>query len=140
MGHSQSRKRSSREGEREEEEEEVKPWDTQPIPAPVSGPWGLYITRSDLAKLIAGFRPDSMDDKWVVESDVPDRNGNIAVHFYRSWTGNEQFWIEVAPEGHSGDGVAEVTEITWDRRFGQESAINLVTSVCIHVLGCEWEE
>lgn len=120
---------------------------TKPIEKPVSGQWGLRIKHADLIKIIAGFQPVEMEDKWVIRSDALDRQGNIVVHFYRSWTGHETFRIRVIPDNPKTDssgsiekGGAQIAEITWGRAFKEEDAKETVALICTHVLGCQGVE
>ncbi|EQB45954.1 hypothetical protein CGLO_15084 [Colletotrichum gloeosporioides Cg-14] len=132
-------------------------WDVHPISHPATAPWHLNLSESDTDKLINGYQPAAMEDRWMCRSDGPDEQGNIVVHVYRSWTGNEQFQMKVTASSLrgtalrgseakiSGQNDAEITEITWDTGSGdtqmsEEDAKSLATTICKRVLGCELEK
>lgn len=144
MGNSASKKTSRPDTSRDVSNTNVR---TKPIENPKSGRWGLRIKHADLIKIIAGFQPVEMEDKWVVRSDALDRQGDIIVHFYRSWTGHETFRIRIIPDNRKTDssgiiesGGAEIAEITWGRAFKEEDAKETVTLICTHTLGCKGVE
>ncbi|KAF4822963.1 hypothetical protein CGCTS75_v010470 [Colletotrichum tropicale] len=129
-------------------------WDVHPISHPATAAWDLSLSDRDTDKLLHGYQPAAMEDRWMCRSDGPDEQGNIVVHVYRSWTGNEQFQMKVTASSlqetalrgseakKSGENDAEITEITWDTGSGdtqmsEEDAKILATTICRRVLGCE---
>ncbi|KAL0769247.1 hypothetical protein CaCOL14_008555 [Colletotrichum acutatum] len=104
--------------------------DLHPIGNPATATWHLCISGTDAAKLLLGYQPTSMDDRWMSRSDGPDAQGTMVVHVYRSWTGHEQFQIRAStravsdgpgPADAAGEGAdvgADITEIMWDRGEG----------------------
>ncbi|RYO88117.1 hypothetical protein DL764_008768 [Monosporascus ibericus] len=116
---------------------------------PVTALWNLGVSRNDFDKLLQGFQPAVMEDRWMCRADAPDARGDIVVHVHRSWTGDEQLRIKVtapAPGGaasaHPNGRPATITDITWDKGNGsflatEEEAKDLATAVCRGVLGCE---
>ncbi|KFA81109.1 hypothetical protein S40288_10555 [Stachybotrys chartarum IBT 40288] len=42
-------------------------------------PWHLDISHSDLQKMIAGFRPRDMDDKWAAVTEGPSERGIFTI-------------------------------------------------------------
>lgn len=124
-------------------------WKTHAMKNPATAIWNLGISSSEAAKLLQGFQPAAMEDRWMCRADGPDVHGNIVVHIYRSWTGQEHFRIKAtAPvsdgtitEDRGGHG-AKITEITWEQGDGpiqatEEDAKNLAIAVCRGVLKCE---
>ncbi|KAI8289577.1 hypothetical protein K4K57_008714 [Colletotrichum sp. SAR 10_99] len=122
-------------------------WDVHPISHPATAPWHLNLSDTDTDKLLHGYQPAAMEDRWMCRSDGPDEQGNIVVHVYRSWTGNEQFQMKVTAPSlcgtarreseakKSGENDAEITEITWDTGSGdtqmsEEDAKSLATTIC----------
>ena len=79
----------------------------QPLQDPATAPWDVPLGRADLEKLIIGFCPQEMEHKWLCCSDDPDGQGNIVVHMYRSWTGQEQFTLQVAVSRAGGEDQEE---------------------------------
>lgn len=62
-----------------------------------------------------------MEDRWLFQSEGTMTDNNLVVHIYRSWTGDEQFQLQVK----AATGVQEqtndaqpmggkITEITWN--------------------------
>ncbi|PHH63465.1 hypothetical protein CDD81_5844 [Ophiocordyceps australis] len=105
-----------------------------PIQAPATAPWTLSLPPTDLTKLINGFRPASMDDKWLCFSRDANAQDTILVSLCRSWTSREFVVLRV----NTGGG-GQVREITWETEFGcsEGEAKNLAVGVCRGVLGCE---
>jgi len=107
---------------------------------PVTAAWGVRMTRADLEKLKVGFQPMDMEDRWMCSADEPDQQGNIVVHWCRSWTGSKEIDLHV---NRLEDGGAEIVEITWDKKSGgiqvsEAQAKELATQLSRGLLGCEW--
>ena len=123
-------------------------WKTKPFLAPVTTPWALPVPRAVLSRLLLGFRPQAMEDKWFVAATGPDPRGNVVLYLHRSWTGHAmaEVRIKVPQEGGQGGGAApledgaRVTKLIWEsskeRYSGQtaEGAKVMVRSVCEWVL------
>ncbi|KAH8767233.1 hypothetical protein F5883DRAFT_521859 [Diaporthe sp. PMI_573] len=114
-----------------------------------TAPWNLGISRSDVEKLLRGFKPAAMEDRWMCRAGAPDARGDFVVHVHRSWTGDEVLRMNVVlavPDGdkasaHTDDRYAAITDVTWDRGEGsflanESEAKDLATGVCRGVLGC----
>lgn len=117
---------------------------------PTTAPWNLDISRSDVEKLLRGFKPTAMEDRWVCSADAPDARGDFMVHVHRSWTGDEVLRMNVVlavPDGaegsaHTKEHHATINDITWDSGENsflatEEEAKDLATGVCRGVLGCD---
>ncbi|KAK1623727.1 hypothetical protein BDP81DRAFT_454178 [Colletotrichum phormii] len=117
---------------------------------PATTTWNLSVSHNDAEKLLKGFKPSQMEDRWMCRADEPDARGDFVVHLHRSWTGDEQFRMKLvlaAPDG--GDATAPtderhatITELTWDKGEGQflateEEAKELAIKLCRGVLGCD---
>lgn len=95
-----------------------------------------------MMKLLDGFQPRDMDDKWFVYSDGPDEENIVRVNFFRSWTGFKlaQMEIKLFSEGEGG---GQVTTLIWeshsDKVRGQDvkSAKEMIAGVCKWVLSVE---
>lgn len=111
---------------------------------PVVSTWDVSVPRAELSKLINGFLPTSMDNKWFVYADGPDARGNAVVYLVRSWTAYKLVELKVkVPVGEDGKLVEEdskITEITWEssqeRYKGrtEEAAKKMAREVCNWVL------
>lgn len=74
-----------------------------PLLKPVSLPWDVPVHQDDVHRMIQGFIPKEMEDKWFIWSEdiqVLDREGEtvpgLRVFFVRSWTGLTVLELEVA--------------------------------------------
>ncbi|KXH43817.1 hypothetical protein CSAL01_03979 [Colletotrichum salicis] len=128
--------------------------DLHPIGNPATAAWNLCISSTDAAKLLFGYQPTSMEDRWMCRSDGPDVQGAMVVHVYRSWTGHEQFQIRAStravsdgpgPAAEGADVGADITEIMWDQgsgpvQVGEKEAKDLVIMVFRRVMGCKLEQ
>ncbi|KAJ4296177.1 hypothetical protein N0V90_006221 [Kalmusia sp. IMI 367209] len=89
-----------------------------PIAHLASASWAFSITHADYKKLLKGFHPRDMDDKWLCLTDKPDALGNTVVHAYRSWTAHEQVSLTIAA-GNTKDTNANkwatIEKLSWDR-------------------------
>jgi hypothetical protein len=118
-----------------------------PIKDPATTEWGLTIKRTDYEKLLEGFRPRDMDDKWLCITDKPDAQGNTSVHWYRSWGNMEYYTVVVEvrdPNQTEGNDWAKLTKITWEKVVGGlevpvEEAKGDVIDLCRGFVGCQFE-
>lgn len=117
---------------------------------PTTAPWNLNISRNDVEKLLRGFKPTAMEDRWMCRADAPDARGDFVVHVHRSWTGDEVLRMNVVlavPDEDNGSANtderhATITDITWDSGEGsflatEVEAKDLATGVCRGALGCD---
>lgn len=112
-------------------------WKRTPMQKPVGAPWHVALSPSDLAKLMHGFIPREMEDKWFCYAGDPDAEGNLFVRLCRSWTGAEMYTLRLrAPSEADG---AEVTQITWeDSGDGEAGAKKMAAQLCRALLGCDF--
>jgi hypothetical protein len=92
--------------------------DFVPIAQRATAPWDVPLDYTDYNKLMKGFRPESMDDKWVCYTDKPNTERNAVIHMCRSWTGQEQVSLTIAVGNFNetkADDWAKITEISWDK-------------------------
>ncbi|KAL1603928.1 hypothetical protein SLS60_005520 [Paraconiothyrium brasiliense] len=85
----------------------VTPWsDMDPFSKPKNAAWEKNLNAEQLHRLLMGFQPMDMDDKWLIYSDGPVRKQNpdgnddphASVYMYRSWTGTLCFKIDLVVE------------------------------------------
>ncbi|KLU82657.1 hypothetical protein MAPG_01728 [Magnaporthiopsis poae ATCC 64411] len=125
---------------------------------PVTSGWDVPVPLGPaLGRLLSGFQPESMHDKWMVwaednEASSPntagdDRKDPVSVsvlHFVRSRTGYPFAQVTLVTKNVGEE--ARFTEITWEsseKRVSnqtEESTKNTVLQVCVHVLGVEWQD
>ncbi|PVI05539.1 hypothetical protein DM02DRAFT_610548 [Periconia macrospinosa] len=119
-----------------------------PIQDPSTADWSRPITYADYNKLLKGFMPQDMDDRWVCVADTPDAEGKAVVHVARSWTGNEQmsFTIEAGnPNETERNDWGKITSITWrseepgEGQIPKEKAQERAVNFCRHLMGCKME-
>lgn len=93
-------------------------WKTSSFETPVTSTWNISIPRTEVPKLINGFLPRAMEDKWVVYADGPDAQGNAVVHMFRSWTRHKMAELKIkVPLDEDGEFMEEdleITEIMWE--------------------------
>lgn len=117
---------------------------------PATASWNVNISHSDVEKLLRGFKPTAMEDRWMCRADAPDARGDFVVHFHRSWTGDEVLRMNVVlavwdgdkASAHTNEYHATIIDITWDKGEGsffatEVEAKDLATGVCRGVLLCE---
>ncbi|KAE9374111.1 hypothetical protein N431DRAFT_437635 [Stipitochalara longipes BDJ] len=118
--------------------------ETSDFLTPVVSTWDVPIPRTEFSKLINGFLPRAMEDKWFVYGDGPDAQGNAVVHMARSWTGHKmaelKIKVSVDEDGEFPEEDPKITEITWEsnpeRHTNQteEGAKAMAKEVCKWVL------
>ncbi|KAG6354347.1 hypothetical protein INS49_004364 [Diaporthe citri] len=100
---------------------------------PTTSSWNFGISRNDVEKLLRGFKPAAMEDRWMCRADAPKARGDFVVHVHRSWTGDEVLRMNVALAVPDGDKAwaltdeyqATITDLTWDRGEGSFLATEL---------------
>ncbi|KID59835.1 hypothetical protein MBR_10519, partial [Metarhizium brunneum ARSEF 3297] len=126
-------------------------WDTRPIHDPVTASWNLRISQSDSQKMIHGFIPKEMEDKWLCYSTTPDNaQGITVVHLCRSWGKTEQIALKVQQADAINDASGSsqtwiILDITWERRvgeqdLGEQEAKEDAIRVCNYILDCALPE
>lgn len=66
-----------------------------PFSKPQSAGWNQRVTYDAYTKLLKGFTPRDMDDRWVLEcKELDPTTTRGSVHLYRSWTGYENLRAE----------------------------------------------
>ncbi|RMZ73588.1 atp-dependent dna helicase [Pyrenophora seminiperda CCB06] len=113
----------------------------QPIEHIGSAPWSFHISSHDVSKMIQGFTPQEMGQRWMCKTDGPNSHGDIEVHFCRSWTGDECFRMRAKGDENG----AEVIEIKWhkgneDAPTDEDEAKRTVVNFTRGLLGCQLGE
>ena len=120
---------------------------------PKTVPWNASIRPQDIDKIIRGFRPREMEERWLIYSkDVFDPEGRgrvmgVKVSLDRSWTCHKIFELDVKLSDEVDvDGVpvaAWVTNLTYEtnkeavRSANADWAQSEAANVCRWVLGVE---
>ena len=122
-------------------------WKTKAFLAPVTTTWNVTIRHDDLNKLLLGFQPVEMEDRWFLYAEGPDPQGNAALHMFRSWTGFPMAKLHInVPMGKDGGMVeadAVITKLTWessDDRYksqSEEGAKSMARGICSFILDVE---
>ncbi|KAI9647016.1 hypothetical protein NHQ30_005018 [Ciborinia camelliae] len=137
----------------EMDEEEIKMWysntykrgSRRPMKEPLTAPWGMPISDTDVEKIKVGFRSRNMDDKWNILIEDPDENGNISLHIIRSWSQEECYILHIVPKPSNDDsGSANIQGITWEGNKGglqcdAEQAKKEAVILSRWLLHCEFE-
>ena len=114
---------------------------------PSRAQWNQPLSHSDYTKMLRGFTPADMDDRWMIITDTPDKQGNTVVHVYRSWTSIENFSLTILAgdlEKTEGKAWAAIVEIAWDKHPGgqevtEEEIKELASGLCRGLLECEFK-
>lgn len=111
-------------------------WKTGSFVKPVTASWSQLVSASDVPKIINGYLPGQMEDKWFVYTEGPDTSGLVNVHMHRSWTGKKMFQIEMRVETTEdfkfADKDAKLSAITFEtehRDFPEEEAKSMAMEV-----------
>ena len=98
-----------------------------PFAKVVSTPWQLDLSEEVLLRLLYGYLPTAMDEKWLIYADGPTADGHAVVNFHRSWTGAKVaelvLSIETADDG-AGLWKGKVVELRMEGN--QEEATELL--------------
>ncbi|KAF9701015.1 hypothetical protein EKO04_000882 [Ascochyta lentis] len=125
-----------------------------PCVQPAKAPWDLPLSHSDYDKLLKGYRPEMMEDKWLSLADDPDAQGNTIIRICRSWTRNEQFLLTVSIEDtkdEKGGNCAKIIEITWETQKGntlivdpgeegEAEAKKRIVALCRGLMDCDMSD
>jgi hypothetical protein len=89
-----------------------------PFVKPITIEWKVQLSEHHLLRLLYGYEPLEMPDKWFIYADGPNRAGNIIINFIRSWTGKRaaEILIRTANEIEKEHGLwtGEVIELTFE--------------------------
>lgn len=117
-----------------------------PIEAPRRAAWRRPFSYSDYTKMLKGFSPEDMDQRWAIQTDQPDVQGTSVVHICRSWTGHEYYAFTITAGKHDQKDATRwgvITEIIWMKKDivsedvseaqAKETAVNWSRAL----MGCE---
>jgi len=121
--------------------------EVHPLENPATAQWGRTLTHSDYSKMLKGFSPQDMEDRWMILTDTPDAQGNTVVHAYRSWTSDEHFSLTIAagnPNKTEAKDWATIIKISWIEKSGaiettEEEAKKFAVGLCNGLLGLSLE-
>lgn len=89
-------------------------WEHTPFTKPKTAQWERSVPRAELTKLLNGFEPGAMEDKWFIYADGPDNQGNAVVHMHRSWTGHKIVELRIRIPLNAAGEDAKITELVWE--------------------------
>jgi len=96
-------------------------WTVKVFAKPKTVPWSMNVSKDDIAKLIRGFEPNQMEEKWFVYSEDVYENRRVSglkVIMVRSWTGIRMFELDVVLSDETDEsGVpvsAKVVKLTYE--------------------------
>ncbi|KAM7206114.1 hypothetical protein V8F20_002896 [Naviculisporaceae sp. PSN 640] len=92
--------------------------------------WTVPLSLHQVGRLLHGFCPEVMEDKWFVYAEGPDATGRAFVHFHRSWSGRKMAVLALrvmVPDTEDGDESAEawsgrIEQLTWEKEGEGEKA------------------
>ena len=112
-----------RPGRKPERRAESTDWKTKEFVKPKEASWNVPVTPEQLANLMMGVLPMAMEDKWFIysnEETAPEGIEFMKVHFFRSWTGNKIFEIQIelkaieAQRGKDASVEGVISKIIWE--------------------------
>jgi hypothetical protein len=115
----------------------------KPMKKPLTAPWDLAVSDSDVEKLKAGFRPRNLDDKYA--GLIEDENGNISIHIIRYFVQEEVYILHIAPKSSNDNSAsAKIHSITWEgdmigRQDDVEQAKKTVVMLARDIFKCDFE-
>lgn len=86
-----------------------------PYVKPVKVEWDVQLSEHTLLRLLYGYEPLEMPDKWFIYADGPNRRGTIVVNFIRSWTGTKtaEIMIQTSTDEH-GLWTGKIVDLTFE--------------------------
>lgn len=136
-----------RRGEASKDRVQGKDRNLKSIQIPITALWDASVPSSQLTKLLNGFMPQDMDDKWFIYADGPDADGSVVVHMHRSWTSYEVYRlmlnVPLDAEGNVKEEDSNILELMWEtdenryRGGDEDHEKEIITSVCKWMLGVE---
>jgi hypothetical protein len=89
-----------------------------PFVKPIKTAWSLKLSEHMLLRLLYGYAPVEMPDKWFIYADGPNLAGKMVISFVRSWSGTRSAEILVQTLGdlHNDLGLwtGQVLELTYE--------------------------
>lgn len=117
---------------------------------PGTAQWDRTMTHEDYNKMLQGHKPQMMEDKWTIKTDVPeDAQGNTVLHVYFGWTPRESISLDIAagdPSKTEAKDWATIVKISWKiehaggLKVSEEEAKTSAIRLCNNLLGCALEE
>ena len=93
-------------------------WQRKPFKRPCHLKWRIPLSTAHLLRLIHGFRPVEMEDKWFIYADGPDVRGDATLHFHRGWTGDKVAQLEIkvswGDDGAAEEWTGEIVELVME--------------------------
>ncbi|KAK2767967.1 hypothetical protein CKAH01_04535 [Colletotrichum kahawae] len=129
-----------------------------PIQYPQTAKWNVALSDKDANKILKGYSPECMEDRWVIRAEGPDPMGNIVCRVYRchiEWlhllvvaprfgSRRNLSTVEGKVERKEENQDARVTEITWETRgpngsirVSETDAKTQAFEMCKYLLHCE---
>lgn len=72
---------------------------------PVKLEWQVQLSEQALLRILYGYAPIEMSDKWFIYADGPNQAGEAIVNFHRSWTGEKIAELSIQIDVGKGDDV-----------------------------------
>ncbi|KAF1826753.1 uncharacterized protein K489DRAFT_313489 [Dissoconium aciculare CBS 342.82] len=100
--------------------------------------WRIPISNSDFQRLIQGFSPSCMEERWVIESEYLDEGNAHRVRFMRSWTRNpyHELFIKEGEKGYAIESLVYESVDESDQEITEDEAKELVISLARGWLEC----
>jgi hypothetical protein len=115
---------------------------------PATVQWNRTITHEDYNKILQGYNPQAMEDKYTVRTEVPeDPQRNTVVHVYFGWTPRETMSLDIAvARKPDAKNWATIVKISWkvehpgEMWTSESKAKRRAVGLCNGLLGCTLED
>lgn len=67
------------------------------VKPPETVPWDFPITRADYSKILRGYRPQMMEDKWSIKTKESAEGGNTIMRAMWGWLSYEHTRLTIVP-------------------------------------------
>lgn len=105
---------------------------------PCRVPWNIELGFYELARLIHGYTPKIMEDKWFIYTEGPDSSGAAKTYFLRSWTGAKEAELDVQVTLAASDDArawsGHVVQLTMEKEVELDFQVKMATNAEKEVL------
>jgi hypothetical protein len=101
--------------------------------------WNVPISKADFERLMQGFSPSCMEERWVIKSKHLPMENIHRVRFARSWTRNPYHELFVSEEGPAIKSMTYESVNEADQEITEDEAKGVVIRLARGLLECEIE-
>lgn len=101
--------------------------------------WNIPISEADFGRLLAGYRPTCMEEKWVIKSKHLTEKNAYRVRFARSWTSNPYHELFINEKGTAIESLAYESIDDAGQDITEDEAKDVVIRLARGWLECDIE-